>query len=110
MKSANRSVVLECIHQLEHSLYHLKQANDAEAQSGRTGVEAALRKLKEATLHDVIFASTYAEWDELSVQNIIVGVTAHCQCGHCFCDDVRAGLTPCESVDEAPAPSERSVN
>ena len=39
---------------------------------------------------DKIFASTGAE--EMNKVNVKIGVTAHCRCGHIFCDDIYAGL------------------
>lgn len=84
----NRQEVQEAIDSLDHALMHVKQG---EAEHARRPLNTAIHKLRHAILSDIVCASVAAVDDESAVGNIIVGVTAHCRCGHSFCDDVRAG-------------------
>lgn len=88
MKNLSPNDISLVLAKLEHALGHVKQG---EAEHAVRPLFAAIRLIKEATLRDVVFASTCAEDDPTNAGSIVVGVTAHCTCGRSFCDDVRAG-------------------
>jgi hypothetical protein len=60
-----------------------------EAEARLKGVQQAFDKLRRSLL-DRVYASTGAQWCKDSPGNITIGVTAHCQCGRVFTDDVVA--------------------
>lgn len=67
-----------------------------------SGITYRLRShYEEAPEHsDRVFASTTdSEQDSM---NNMVGVTAHCECGHVFCDDVVYGKTQPHAPEESP--------
>lgn len=90
-QGVDRQRALDVLQSLQHGLNHLKQSNlDEEGQHAMRPLVNAERKLKEAMLHDVVFASVAAEEDYPG--HVVLGVTAHCRCGHCFAADVDAIL------------------
>ena len=84
--ATTKDCVITAIINLEHALTHAKQG---EAEHSTRPIETAIGVLKEAILYDIVFASTGAEVDDTDLDNIVVGVTAHCRCGHSFAADVR---------------------
>ena len=88
----SRALCIDLLTNLESALLHLAQCHDEEGRYGYRGVQGAHRKLKESLRHDIVCASTAATIDDCSGGNLRVGVTAHCRCGHVFCDDVIAGI------------------
>lgn len=82
----NKQKIQEVIDSLEHENMHVEQ-NEAGP------LNTAIRKLKRAILSDIVCASVAAIDDESSTGNIVVGVTAHCRCGHTFYDDVVAAYS-----------------
>ncbi|MFH1417295.1 MAG: hypothetical protein ABII12_03300 [Planctomycetota bacterium] len=92
MKSVDREYVVDARNKLEHALFHLKQAGDNdELRSGLGAAEQSLRCILKS-LGDRVHASTCAQRCDKMPGNIVIGVTAHCSCGHVFCDDVVAGM------------------
>lgn len=81
----------DILREVQHAIYHFKQSNlDEEGQHGFPNLLRAEKKLREAMLYDVVFASVAAE---VNGPTVTVGCTAHCRCGHSFAADFESALS-----------------
>ena len=92
------------------SLHRTKEM--AELACGESGPNATVLPVREVVESKAahpgrVFASTTANSEHASTGNITVGVTAHCQCGNVFCDDVVAGAPDPPEPDEDPPATEK---